>query len=289
MKRTLSFGCQAYTWQMSGRFVGRLEHILDSVQAAGFAGFELETCMLGDFYDAPGRFAETLDRRGLQLAALTLALPWAQSAETDAERAEADRAFAYVSRFPGAQLVLAQLPGPDRADLGRRQHDALACLNAIGRRAKSHGIVASFHPNSPPGSVFRTREDYRVMGEGLDAVAVGFAPDAGHIANGGMDPVEVFRTYRPLIRHVHFKDLDRQGTWTAMGAGIIDFPALVRGLRDSGFDGWIMVEEESPQAEAEPDAVTLANGRYVQDCLSPLLAQTGTVTATVKKGKEPHA
>lgn len=136
----------------------------------------------------------------------------------------------------------------------------------------NRGIGSSFHPNSPPGSIFRIEEDYKILLDALDANVVGFAPDAGHIANGGMDPVEVFRTYRPLIRHAHFKDMARPDDWAPMGEGVIDFPALVRLLNETGFDGWIMVEEESVRAETEPDAVTVENGEYVRQTLMPIVA-----------------
>ncbi len=55
------------------------------------------------------------------------------------------------------------------------------------------------------------------------------------------------------------------GAWIAMGRGIIDFPRLTAGLRQSGYNGWIMVEDESPDGEADPDAVTRANGRYIRE------------------------
>jgi len=263
----IRFGCQAYTWQMSGRYVGRLDHILSTVQAAGLTGFETEVCMLGRYYDDAALLANELQSRGIEPAALTLALPWAGPEETPEERREADRLFAYLAHFPGTMLVLAQLPGQDRADLQRRQQNALACFHAIGRRARERGIVTAFHPNSPPGSIFRTWEDYQALLAGLDADLVGLAPDAGHIAKGGMDAFQVFQACRPWIRHVHFKDLAASGQWAAMGQGMIDFPGLVSYLRDSAYDGWIMVEEESAQAEAEPDVVTLANGRYVRETL----------------------
>ena len=32
---------------------------------------------------------------------------------------------------------------------------------------------------------------------------------------------------------------------------------------NAGYDGWIMVEEDSDKAKVDPDAVTLANGKYV--------------------------
>ena len=67
---------------------------------------------------------------------------------------------------------------------------------------------------------------------------------------------------------VHFKDMGDDGIWTEMGRGAIDFPALVRDLRRTDYTGWIMVEDESPRAEDEPDEVTRENGRYVAARLS---------------------
>lgn len=180
---------------------------------------------------------------------------------------EADKAFAYLRHFPGTLLALGQMAGADRTDLRRRQANAISCFNAVGRRAVDRGIVCAFHPNSPAGSVFRTREDYAILLDGLDSDAVGLAPDAGHIAKGGMEAVEMFRSFAPLVRHVHFKDTAADGGWTEMGCGTIDFPAIVAVLREADYDGWIMIEDESPRAEADPDAVTLANGRYVRQCL----------------------
>jgi inosose dehydratase len=104
---------------------------------------------------------------------------------------------------------------------------------------------------------------------------VGFAPDTGHIAKGGIDVLELFETYGPLIRHVHFKDITAAGEWTAMGAGIIDFPRIVRLLRDTGYSGWIMVEDESVEAETDPDAAMQSNGVYLRQRLLPLVQGSG--------------
>ena len=58
----ITFGCQFYTWQMSGeRYVGKLPHILDVVSTASFAGIEPETCMLGTYYDDPAAVQDVLD------------------------------------------------------------------------------------------------------------------------------------------------------------------------------------------------------------------------------------
>lgn len=268
----IRIGCQTYTWQMSGeKYRGQMWHILDVVSRAGFKGLEPEVFMLGAYEQDPSLLANELEKHNIALAALCLVLDWLNPRETEEEKVKAEQPMDYLKHFPDAMLVLCQMPGRDRSNLHERQKNAIACINAVARRAMERGITSAFHPNSPPGSVFRTEEDYEILLDGLDADAVGFAPDAGHIANGGMDVVEVFKTYRPLIKHVHFKDISQTGEWTAMGAGVIDFPRLVSMLNETGFDGWIMVEEESAKGQLDPDSVTLANGKYVQDKLLPLI------------------
>ncbi|MDI7274731.1 MAG: sugar phosphate isomerase/epimerase [Anaerolineae bacterium] len=268
----IRFGCQLYTWQMSGeRYVGQIAHIAGVVREGGFTAIEPEVCMLGPYRDDPEALKDVLGRRGVELAAIALACHWREPVETEEERREADYLLDYLSSFRGVHLLLSQLPGRDRASLRERQRHALACVHAIGARAAERGIACSFHPNSPPGSVFRVEEDYRVLFDSLDPRLVGFAPDTGHIANGGMDVVKVFETYRALIRHVHFKDVAASGEWAGMGAGIVDFPRVVTMLRDAGYDGWVMVEEESAAAERDPDGVTVQNGRYVREALLPLI------------------
>lgn len=270
----IKFGCQFYTWQMSGeRYVGKLPHILKVVKAAGFAGIEPETCMLGAYYDHPPVLQDALAQHSLQLGAIAFACNWSGPGETEEERREAERVFSYVKLFPDTHLVLVQLPGKDRCNLRQRQADLIACVNAIAARATDRGIACSFHPNSPPGSVFRIQEDYRVLLDGLDSRLIGFAPDTGHIVKGGIDVIEIFETYRPLINHIHFKDITALGEWTAMGAGIIDFPRIVAILRDTGYGGWIMVEEESPEAEMDPDAATIKNGEYLRRSSLPIVQE----------------
>jgi inosose dehydratase len=268
----IPFGFQTYTWQMSyNKYRDRLDHILDVVCSAGGTGVEPEVCMLGRYNRDPGALQEALDSRGLKLGALCLALEWRNAEETEEERVEADRIIRYLQRFPGTVLTLVQLPGQDRRELEKRQANALASINAVARRAFEQGIVCAFHPNSPTGSIFRIEDDYRVLFEGLDARYCGYAPDTGHIAKGGMNVEAIFRMYRPFIRHVHFKDMDANKTWTALGQGSIDHEAVTRYLRQTGYNGWIMVEEESAAAEADPDRVTVSNGAYIRDVLKPIV------------------
>jgi inosose dehydratase len=268
----INFGCQFYTWQMSGnRYAGKLPDILNIVKPAGFAGIESEPWMLGSYYDDPSALKDLLAQFNLQFGAIAFVCNWADPHETGQERSEADRVFSYARSFPETHLVLVQAPGKDRSNLRQRQENLISCVNAVAARAVDRGLSCSYHPNSPEGSVIRIEDDYKFLFDELDNRAVGFAPDTGHIARGGMDVVHILKTYRTLIKHIHFKDITASGSWTAMGAGIIDFRTIVKMLRDTGYSGWIMIEEESPEAEEDPNTATTKNGEYLRGSLLPIV------------------
>ena len=53
--------------------------------------------------------------------------------------------------------------------------------------------------------------------------------------------------------------------------GDIDMDAITKELRDSSFEGWIIVEDECDEAITNPDQVTLNAGAYVEKVMRPLL------------------
>jgi len=267
----IKYGLQTYTWQMSfDKYAGKVEHILDITKRGDLHGVEFETCMLGKVFDSPEAFKEMLADRNMELACLCLVCDWLHVGETSDEAKLADKAIHFVKGFPHALLSLCQMPQKDRENLAERQKNALACMNNVAKRAANHGIKNVFHPNSPPGSIFRTADDYKVMLDGLDGNYIGFAPDSGHIINGGMNVYDIFNDYMPLIQHVHFKDVGADGVWRVMGEGITDFVKIVSMLHASGYNGYIMVEDESPEAEVDPDAVSIRNAEYIRNKLMPL-------------------
>jgi inosose dehydratase len=270
MTSPIRFGCQTYSWQMTiDSYRGRVAHMVAAASRAGFAGFEPEVVMLGAGWRA-GTLRAELDRYGLSLAALCLVEPWAGRYETEQEAREADQAIEAVATIPGAILNLCQLPGADRSDLAARQRNALACLDAVSRRAARRGVHCTFHPNSPAGSVFRTAADYEVLIDGLSQ-DIGFTPDLGHIVKGGMQPLEVLMTYRDRVDHVHYKDIGADGRWAPTGAGVVDFVAVTAYLARTGYAGWIVMEDESPGAEADPDGAARRNADYARAILEPVL------------------
>ena len=119
------------------------------------------------------------------------------------------------------------------------------------------------------GTVIQTEAEIdRLMANTSDDV--GLLLDTGHLAFAGGDPVAVAQRHAARIVHVHCKDVrpttlhdsikgDRSflasvldGIFTVPGDGAIDYEAVLRPMRDAGYNGWLVVEAEQDPAKAHP-------------------------------------
>ncbi|MGB4135788.1 MAG: sugar phosphate isomerase/epimerase [Microbacterium sp.] len=263
----VNFSCQTFSWQMSlDSYRGRIGHIARVAGAAGFSAIEPEIVMLGDAPTAERILAE-IEPFGVAIPSIVLAEEWAAPRESDEERARADGAFALAAGL-GAHHVVVVQKSSGRHDLAERQRGLMTCFDGLAERAADHGIGVSFHPNSLETSLFRDAADYGVL-EGILPERVGFAPDLGHVARGGMDLVETLARFRDRVVHVHVKDMFSDGRWAPTGEGDIDLVGAIRHLHETGFSGWAAFEDESALAESDPDEATLRAGRWVEAELAP--------------------
>lgn len=263
---------ETYTWQMPGeQYKGRLEHIMEVISRAGFKGIEPESSFL-QHLASPTLMKKALEKYSIEMPVFCYVEDWRQKHETEEERKRADDWIKFLEYFPNTFLLLVQMPGKDRLNLAERQQNLLSCIKDIAKRAADKGIVSSFHPNSPSGSVFRTREDYTILLNGLYDAAVKYTPDIGHIAKGGMDPLSIIKEYKNLINCIHYKDMYENGAWAPMGEGIIDCTSITNYLKSIDFSGWIVVEDECDMAITDPDAVATKAGLYSKKVLEPLIS-----------------
>ena len=268
----IKLACETYTWQMPGeQYKGKLDHIMDVCSKAGFKGIEPESSFLRHLED-PILMQETLDKYNMDFAVLVVVEDWLHPHETEEEKTRADKWIDYLGHFPATILATVQMPKNDRTNLHERQLNMISCVNDFSRRASDKGIICTNHPNSPEGSVFRIESDYEILLEGLDSEATGYCPDVGHIAKGGMDPLSIVKKYRSVVNCVHYKDMYDDGRWAQTGEGCIDFVGITNYLKETDFEGWIVMEDEADQAITDPDGVTVKDGIYIDNVLRPLLA-----------------
>ena len=133
-------------------------------------------------------------------------------------------------------------------------------FTAQGSYAWQLGFRAVIHPHA--GTYIETDAEIERIVEGLDGSLVGLCLDSGHFRYGGADPAQRVRDYRSVLQHVHLKDCHTQvisdvrrddagleealarGVFTELGKGDSGIDAVVAALREVGYDGWVVVEQD---------------------------------------------
>ena len=187
----------------------------------------------------------------------------------------------------GDVLVLAAATGADGYDSRPTLVDdqwatLLGNLDRLAEAAAERGVLAVLHPHV--GTMVETRSDVdRVLAGSQTKLCL----DTGHLLIGGTDPLQLTREVPGRIAHAHLKDVDaglaarvqvgeltyteavRQGMYTPLGGGDVDIVSIVTTLRDNGFDGWFVMEQDTvlngEPTDEGPVRDVRASVAYLQD------------------------
>jgi inosose dehydratase len=264
--------------------------LLDGVAQAGYSGIDLGPVgYLGEDQE----LAERLTSRGLALAGGYLALPLSDPAALaeEVERIDAlldvldllaeasDAAGVSGAGAPPARPTLADAGSPARfANPGRAASEPELGLDDAGwrrfaeglarvvERCRARGHEPTFHHHTAT-YVEAVWEIEKV----LELSDVGLCLDTGHLIVGGGEPLTAIGDWSGRINHLHVKDV-RAGVvegivaerapfeeiWArrafcVLGQGDIDLPAVIERVKDSGYAGWLVVEQDIFPDPADPD------------------------------------
>jgi inosose dehydratase len=266
----MKVGHTGITWGIPGD----VEQAYRDTAELGYLGFETFAQTILTWNEQPGGYRALVERYGIPTGAAYCHKTWIDPATSAEEMAAARREADALQAAGGKTLVLQagrRLPGGYSVE----QFRALAtALNEIGRYCREHGLATGLHPHT--GTAIETRADIDTILDVLDPACVGFAPDTGQIAKGGSDILEVMRTYRRRITHVHLKDwngtyergadgqeIDKSGyvNYEPVGSGILPIPAILDILREDGFAGWVNVELDGTRRAPRPPREAAAMSR----------------------------
>jgi inosose dehydratase len=114
-------------------------------------------------------------------------------------------------------------------------------LPVLNRLVPEYGVLIAIH-NHGPGARYETLED---VTSALDAHPnLRACIDIGHFARSRVDPVRAVQVLGARAAAIHVKDVDAKGENMIVGEGTIDMPGLFGALRDSRFDGLLVLEYE---------------------------------------------
>jgi hydroxypyruvate isomerase len=172
-------------------------------------------------------------------------------------RAELERAAEYAQALGAAWVnVLAGRcePQDQPAALGRLADNfnlAAQILGPVGAQP----LLEVINPVNAPGYCVADFDLAARILAATDARA-GLQFDVYHAAMLGLDPAAAFLRHLPRIRHVQFADHPGRHE---PGTGSLDFSAIFRTIRDSGYAGWV-------GAEYHPAGATAAGLGWMRDC-----------------------
>lgn len=201
----------------------------------------------------------------------------------------------FLAEMGGEVLVLRALPpyGRHGGLDAERQAAAADCWNAVGAMTARHGVKTALHLDAV--AALRGADEVSAWLALLDPATVGLALDTAELTIAGQDPAAWVRRFRDRVWHVHLKDalavdtLDEYRAPNAeralllaggqrgiprwfgeLGTGLIDWPAFMAALRETGYAGWLIVESDKGPAPAA--ASLMQNAWTVRHVLQPLLA-----------------
>lgn len=248
--------------------------VLDEIRDTNYEGTELGDW--GFMPTAPAQLGAELNSRGLELVGAFVPVAFANAAAHDEGAVAAIRTATLMrdAGFPKAFIVLSD----DNASVAARERNAgrirpehglsdaawmtfASGVDAIASVVKTEtGLRTVFHPHC--GGYVETPDEIDRLMELTDHKRVGLVLDTGHIVYGGGDPLRVLHTHRERVWHVHFKDCDmnvaerarerglgyleavRAQLFCELGKGVVDFASLTGSLKSSGYNGWIVVEQD---------------------------------------------
>src|SRR5450755_2265929 len=254
--------------------------VLDEMHETGYRGTEL-----GDWGFMPTDPA-TLRR---ELAARDLSL----LAESEAAAVRTARLLAQVGG-PDALIVLGNDPYTDptrtknagritpEQGMSEAQWQSFAAgANRIAHAVqRESGLRTVFHHHI--GTWVETPEEMARFLSLTDPTVVGLCFDTGHYRFGGGNPVAGLHRHADRVWHVHFKDCaprvveqSRRNGWDAiqsvehgvfceLGRGDVDFPAVIQELKDIGYSGWIVVEQDVLPGMGTPKESAQRNRDYIR-------------------------
>ena len=238
------------------------QEVLDGVAAAGYAGTEL-----GPIGYLPGE-PDPLRGRGLVLTGGFVFEPLHDPARRASVAEQTRRVARRIRALGGGYLLAIDAVAPERAATAGRSLEAprlsrrgraalLDTLAAVCEAAEREGLRPLVHPHA--GTHVEFADEIEAVLERCDLCL-----DTGHCAYAGIDPVGLIERAAGRIGCVHLKDLDparvrpdfwasvAAGAFVPLGAGCVDVGGVLAALAATGYEGWLLVEQDRRPGDGDP-------------------------------------
>lgn len=267
------------------------KQVIDEIIETGYIGTEL-----GDWGFMPTVPAELKkELNGLDLLGAFVPVDFVKEESHDAGVASALRVAQLMQEagFENAFIVLAdnngsveertQNAGRIQESQGLSDEQWMVYAKGVEKVAKAvkdkFNIRCVFHHHC--AGYVETPQELQKLMDLTNPDLVGLCFDTGHYTYGGGDAVEGLEFWRDRIWHVHFKDYSEEvgqkaqskkwdyfesvknGVFCELGKGVVDFESVKSILENTGYQDWIVVEQDVLPGMGSPKICALNNRKYL--------------------------
>ncbi len=164
----------------------------------------------------------------------------------------------------GAEMVRVT-DGQAHPETGREEgiEWAVEGLSRLVERVRHTDVTPVFENHAKPGAweytdFSQSPDIFLEIVAGTAAVGLGINFDTGNAAAFADDPVQLLDQVIDRVISIHAADTETKGELrhVLLGTGVAPFPAVFSQLIQSGWDGWICMEEASYQGREGLEAAT---------------------------------
>ncbi|HWB99949.1 MAG TPA: sugar phosphate isomerase/epimerase family protein [Bryobacteraceae bacterium] len=226
--------------------------------------------------DDPLVMKEVLDRYGVKASALSAHCPLMRP---EISVPYLERAIRFAAAIGIPAVVTDEGIRPDWLDDAECFQVMKYTLTRVLQTAQRHGIYVGIEPHQ---SISKRTEGLLRIATLVKSEFLAVNYDTGNAFLGGEDPYAGLKAVRPLLIHVHAKDISIEqadeergkvaGTpvGCACGEGVIDWAQVISILRKSGWEGVLSVECGTPQQAT--DSLKHLEGILATSPVSPAIA-----------------
>ena len=197
----------------------------------------------GGVYDDPKAYRAAMDANGISMPSGHMGL---NEVEGNFE------ATLNIAKTLGIVCIIAPyIEEQDRPDTSSGYTELAHRLNTAAKRYAEHGISFGWHNHD---FEFVSLADGGVPMDILleEAPDISWEADLAWVVRGKRDPFEYIQRYGSRLCAIHVKDIAKSGTnmdedgWSDLGAGVLDWAALLQACRTQSTDLIYALEHDKP-------------------------------------------
>lgn len=225
-----------------------LPTVFREMSEAGFTAFETHDINIVPFLGNKQGFLDLLSENGLHIVAIYCPAQFIPKSYIDflilkfywKEIKRFTRFAEFTASIGGEKFIMGGTLGIGGSKQ-KHYHTLANKLNTLGKVCNDLGIKFTYHPHLK--TLVENEQQINTLLKLTDPDLVNLTLETGHLYLAGVNLINFINSYHKRINHVHFKDI-KNGKFVELGEGEIDFPRIMKSLKNVGYDEWVTVEDE---------------------------------------------